>query len=308
MMSLNLSKDEATEYIDGLSKQFGTQKVYIGCENSPKNVTLTGDKTQLAWLGSIFMKTSVTHQILRVNVAYHSYFMKDIARAYRQKLSCSEKIELQQTPITMISTVSGSEITNQEIRQDDYWIHNMISPVHFSRALSQLCSPSRRKIQRKKLGPTARRLLRITDILEVGPHSALRGPIRDILASRSGTSASINYFPTVVRKASPVANILDAVGQLWSLGYPVDLLAANMISATRQTLMTDLPQYPFEHSHSHWVESRISSGYRYREFPRHDLLGTPNSDWDPFAPQWRNIINLKHSPWIGDHKVSAHHV
>ncbi len=302
MMSVNLSRDEVEVYLSTLGKRYGKREVDIGCINSPSNVTLTGDKTQLTWLQSLFVEESVSSRILRVNVAYHSPFMEEIAFDYLESLGCLEKGQALFDLVPMISSVTGTETTSQELSQAGYWVQNMVSPVQFSQALSQLCIRTRKK-QRKQLGPVKRRSVDITDILEIGSHPALRGPIRNILATGKAVNVAIDYVPTLLRDSSAAVSILNVVGRLWSLGHPVNLLAANLVSETPRTLMTDLPYYPFEHSQSHWIESRISSGYRHRQFARHDLLGTPNPDWNPFEPQWRNVISLNNSPWIGDHKV-----
>ena len=302
MISVNLSKDEVEVYLSILGKHHGNRKVDIGCVNSSDNVTLTGDRTQLTWLQSLFIKESVSSQMLRVNVAYHSPFMKEIALDYLRNLGCLEKGQAPLDPAPMISSVTGTEITTEELSQACYWVQNMVSPVQFAQALSQLCTRSRGK-QRKQLGPMKRRSVDITDILEIGSHPALRRPICNVLATRQAVNFDIDYLPTLLRNSSAAVSILNVLGRLWCSGYPVDLLAVNLISEIPRTLMTDLPYYPFEHSRSHWIESRISSGYRHRQFARHDLLGTPNPDWNPFEPQWRNIISLDNNPWIGDHKV-----
>ncbi|KAL9600827.1 MAG: hypothetical protein Q9179_003082 [Wetmoreana sp. 5 TL-2023] len=47
---------------------------------------------------------------------------------------------------------------------------------------------------------------------------------------------------------------------------------------------------------------------RTEEFRRHrphELLGTPTADWNALKAKWRNIIKLKESPWISDHKFNG---
>ena len=306
MMSVNLSSHDVEIYLSILEKHYGDRKVDIGCFNSSGNVTLTGDRTQLTWLQSLFVEESVSSKILRVDVAYHSPFMKEIASDYLKNLGCLEKGQTSLDPVPMISSVTGTETTNEELTQAGYWVQNMVSPVQFAQALSQMYMRPREK-QRKQLGPMKRRSVDITDILEIGSHPALRGPIRKVLETGKAANLAINYFPTLLRTSSAAVSILNVVGRLWCLGHPVDLLAVNLLPGTPRTLMTNLPYYPFEHSQRHWIESRISSGYRHRQFARHDLLGTPNPDWNPFEPQWRNIISLDNSPWLGDHKVCFYH-
>ncbi|MCJ1393517.1 hypothetical protein MMC18_006392 [Xylographa bjoerkii] len=70
-------------------------------------------------------------------------------------------------------------------------------------------------------------------------------------------------------------------------------------------MLVDLPQYPFDHTESYWSESRLSRNFRFRQFPRHDLLGAPISDWDATEAQWRHFLRHSENPWITDHKITG---
>ena len=69
--------------------------------------------------------------------------------------------------------------------------------------------------------------------------------------------------------------------------------------------MTDLPEYPFDHSVSHWLESRISSRFRTHHQGKIDLLGKPVADWNPLEAKWRNNIRVSEMPWIEDHTING---
>ena len=70
-------------------------------------------------------------------------------------------------------------------------------------------------------------------------------------------------------------------------------------------MLVDLPSYPFDHSKTYWRESRISKGYRFRKVVRHELLGTPVSDWNKNNAIWRNWIRLSENPWVKDHRITG---
>ena len=88
------------------------------------------------------------------------------------------------------------------------------------------------------------------------------------------------------------------------LGYPVNIAEVNDIceTATDPQTLTDLPEYPFNHTQKHWMESRVRS-YRFRKFSRYELLGTPVSDWNPLEARWRNVFKVSEYPWIKDYRV-----
>lgn len=100
--------------------------------------------------------------------------------------------------------------------------------------------------------------------------------------------------------------MLDAVSRLAISGCPVDLQAVNhQDGKCPPRVLVDLPPYPWDHSTSHWHESRLSLDYRKRSAPRHPLLGAPTPDFNRLEPSWRNIIRVVEIPWIRGHVVQS---
>jgi len=143
-------------------------------------------------------------------------------------------------------------------------------------------------------------------LLEVGPHSTLQGAVRDVL-KEIGKDKKTTYNSILVRNISALQTTMEVAGQLHCTGYPLDVAKVNSRGVgdfKSSVVLTDLPEYPFNHSQSYWHESRFSgTGYRFRKFPRLDLVGTPAWDWNPLEAKWRNIIRVSEIPWIEDHKV-----
>ena len=303
MASVGLSEDAANTYLSRLVNDFGAAEVVVGCVNSPKNVTLTGDRTQINAIESWLREDSVFVRRLPVDVAYHSPQMNAIAEEYLAQIKHLEAG--QTTRITMVSSVTGVKIQSRELCHGEYWVRNMLSPVQFSKALTQICTPPVKKPP-KRLGQPLEYNIATSDILEVGPHSALRGPIREILTT-IGKVNDISYHASLVRNTSKARTFLETMGRLHCSGYQVDLLVVNKLTVTPskfRPVSIDLPEYPFNHSQSHWLESRLSRGIRFRKHAKLDLLGVPSPDWNPLEPQWRNVIRSNEIPWIEDHKVN----
>ena len=84
--------------------------------------------------------------------------------------------------------------------------------------------------------------------------------------------------------------MLETVGRLHCIGYSTDVKKAFGFSGDRRKCLTDLPEYPFDHSKSYWHESRLSKSHRFRKYARNDLLGNRVFDWNPLEARWRNII------------------
>jgi acyl transferase domain-containing protein len=104
-------------------------------------------------------------------------------------------------------------------------------------------------------------------LLEVGPHSALAGPIRQTVKASATTA---DYIPTLVRGADAASCMLECAGSLFQRGCPIDFDVINSIGK----VLVDLPTYPWQRDGHYWSESRLSQSWRQREFSKHDILGS----------------------------------
>lgn len=300
MLSVALSSTEVERY---LSKTDDAREhdVCIGCINSPNSITLSGSEKGITALQNTLEHDGIHCRKLKVGVAYHSRYVRAAAYIYRSLIQ-NTKAEFSETPtihVPMVSSVTGREVRLEILEDPQYWMDNMLSMVRFSDAAGYLCAHTSKNTLTSKSSTLA-----IDYLLEIGPHSTLQGPLRDILKSL-GKTKQIQYGSVLVRKRPAAVTALEAAGQLHSLGYPVNLMEANNLSRARQQLdmLTDLPQYPFNHAKKYWTESRISKSYRFREYPVHELLGTRAVDWNPLEARWYNRIIQSESPFVKDHKV-----
>lgn len=291
MMAAGLSQDQADTYIKSVSKG----KVVVACVNSPSSMTISGDESGIDELQTILAADSVFCRKLKVENAYHSHHMELVAEEYLQKLANIKTQQPTSTSVRMVSSVTGATIPHDQLGPE-YWVKNFISPVLFSQAVTALMSDDSRRRRRKRAGEVAFDLL-----LEVGPHSTLRGPIRQILQAQD--SSSVVYYSVLSRGEHDVRSALSAAGELYLQGVTVDMAALNLVSSKSLTPLTDLPSYPWNHSLKFWAESRVSKNYHNRRFGRHDLLGAPVPDFSESSPRWRNFIRVNEMPWVRDHVV-----
>lgn len=166
-----------------------------------------------------------------------------------------------------------------------YWTINLVSPVRFDGAVSNLLAHYRRAECPNLL-------------LEVGPHSALAGPLRQICEA---ASRPYNYVPSQIRGKDASTSLLSALGKLYQESVSIDWKS---LYPEGSKAISGLPTYPWDHSSGpFWYESRLSKDWRTRRFPPHCLLGVRVVESPDNAPQWRNILNLEHVSWLSDHKV-----
>lgn len=305
MLAVALSRKDVIPYIESLTGQRENERINVACVNSPKTVTVSGDDTLIDALKSRLDEDEVFARKLLVGVAYHSTQMQEIASDYRKALGILEKPSMSQGVqlLEMVSSVTGTWIEPHELFQAEYWVRNMVSPVLFSDAVSTLCSgPSTEPP--KKLDLSHRRQLPIHYLVEAGPHSVMQGACKEILKDLSKNQKT-TYLSLLVRKVPAVDTVLAVAGVLYSAGFSVDLARVNgdLSSAIKPKVLTNLPEYPFDHSKSYWHESRASKNERLRRFGKVDLLGVPDPNWNPLEARWAHIIRTTEMPWVQDHKV-----
>ncbi|RFU36270.1 hypothetical protein B7463_g122, partial [Scytalidium lignicola] len=296
MLAANLSELEA----QGILQQNPSLRVVVACINSPSNVTLSGDRQDIVSLESILEEKDVFARRLKVEHAYHSSHMELIAGEYLESIKhIKNNDQKSDNTIRMFSSVSGREITVDEL-SPAYWVKNMVSPVKFSQAVqSMLRNSGGRKVLRRS-GRTT-----VDILLEVGPHSTLKGPLKQILDKEK---LVVPYFHMLSRGKAASSTILKAAGDLFTRGVTVDILRANRLDqfdSHSLRVLTDLPTYPWNRVHRFWYQSRLSHDYRHRSHPRHHLLGAPTVDHNTLEPRWRNYIRVSESPWIREHAVQS---
>jgi zearalenone synthase (highly reducing iterative type I polyketide synthase) len=297
MMAVGLSAEAAGELVQEV--RAGT--VVVACVNSPSSVTISGDAAGVDELHQTLVAKGVFCRKLQVEHAYHSHHMRPIADAYLGHIAgiTAAKETLR---IPMASSVTGQLVSTPEQLGPAYWVQNFVSPVLFNDALATLLQhdPSRRR-RRARPGESAFDLL-----LEVGPHSALKGPLRQILQHHN--MSTVSYVSVLHRGEDSAESAVRAAAQLHIHGVPVRVRAVNQPWDTTSPPMKpliDLPSYPWDHSLRYWAESRLSRNYRLRGFGRHDLLGAPAADASAKQPRWRNILRVQEQPWLRHHVVQS---
>jgi acyl transferase domain-containing protein len=256
------------------------QGVVIGCVNSPSSVTLSGDTEALEQVTKAISNDHPGALVrkLRVGCAYHSHHMAAAVNSYQ---SYMRGISATSAKIPFYSAVRGGKLDDRLLGAN-YWVDNLVSPVSFSDALGEL----------------ARNIPPASVILEIGPHAALAGPIRQVLqAEKSGHH---QYTSTLKRGQDARTSLATCAGHLFQCGAKVDFAA--MLSKRGQVLV-DLPTYSWTRDGPYWAENRLSREYRFRRFPKHDILGSPVVETSSFNPAWRNMLSLDDVPWLRDHVV-----
>ena len=273
---------------------------YSGCVslaavNSPSSCTLSGDKSPIDEIVEHCKEQGIFCRALHVDTAYHSHHMLPLAPLYEASLRAagiSSADSPSQSGCEMFSSVIQRKLAPRDCTSA-YWVQNMVSTVRFTAALTE-----------------ATRCHNLGALVEIGPHPALKGPASDTLAAIG--KSEIAYFSSCFRNKPDLISLLETTATMVNVGFPVSTEAVNKVDledgkAVEHTTgppLTDIPKYQWDHSASHWAESRISKNQRFRQFPRHPLLGARTSDDIPSSPTWRNLLRRKEVDWLDAIMVS----
>ncbi|KAI1820376.1 hypothetical protein F4861DRAFT_533744 [Xylaria intraflava] len=301
MLAVGLGPEDAAPYLE--------EGVRIACYNSPQSVTLSGDEGAASKVKAKLEADGVFVRALKTSGrAYHSHHMKDVGAIYEEcanrgfaalgALEFPKHDKNSKTPL-FVSSVTG-EIKHNFQPGPEYWRQNLESPVRFTQAVIRMT-------EIEDLG--------INHIVEIGPHSALAGPIRQVRDKLGVSSRDLEYTATLSRGEDSVTRLLDLAGALFIKGYPIDLARVNSIEeqgrwediTVRHGLpLVDLPSYSWNYSAGPLrAKHRINMEFQNRKFARHDLLGSLLPGVIRDQAQWRNMLDIHDLPWLEQHKLGS---
>jgi len=318
MAAVSCSISEACSLIGDIQRG----RLTIACFNSPSSFTISGDEPGIQELLDRCASKDATARKLKVGVAYHSHHMLQAADWYRKALADSAVAEDADdsdgesgmpTTCAMFSSVTGIRAEPGGIGPE-YWVTNLVNPVQFTAAFTALClqATTAPETQTATAETPASELV----VVELGPHSALAGPILQILKSNSYLSTRVSYLSALSRNDDACRTALSLAARLLERGVTIDLAAVTTATATATAAagsslslapLADLPPYAWNHSAAYWAEPRASVRYRQRREARHDLLGATEAHLgpQPREPRWRNWLRPAELPWLRDHRVQS---
>ncbi|KAI0836869.1 putative polyketide synthase [Hypoxylon sp. FL0890] len=296
MLAVGLGVEEVKQYLP-----LDSSEICIACENSPASVTLSGEADAISQLREHLASKEIFARELKTGRAYHSPHMRPVSEVYDTMLAealtvlSEDDLLWRQERSHMISSVTG-ELIEGESLPFGYWSSNLVQRVLFNTAVKRMGSD-------ELFGD-------VTNIIEIGPHSALAGPFKQIMVSNKFDRFS--YIPSMVRNKNDADQILSVAGSLFLNAYDVDLEEVNGISSTgmirkpkTQYLLVDLPPYQWNYEKEYWWEPRGSVEQRARVYPRHDILGSRVSGLSESRKVWRNILRHRDVPWMKDHSLGG---
>ncbi|KAI8623341.1 reducing type I polyketide synthase [Xylariaceae sp. FL1651] len=294
MMAVGLGPAEIEPYLQDEKHKI----VNIACFNSPSSVTLSGDAEAINNLQEKLSSEGVFARKLKVQAAFHSHHMLPLEKGYRAALTThmSKGRRAFTRSVKFSSPVTGDVLDDANQLGAEHWITNMLAPVQFTDSFRNMVATKTDNVFRQD----------VDIVVEIGPHSALAGPIRQCLGEPGLKSLGITYASCLERGKDAVYTAQLLAATLFQKGCPLNMAHINFSlgDSSCQTI-PNLPSYPWNHSTSFWTESRISREHRFRQDPAHDLLGVRLPGTSDLSPIWRLNLKSIDVPWVRDHMVHS---
>ena len=298
MMAVGLGAEAVEPYLADVDG-----KVVIACHNSPMGVTLSGDADALDKVKSKLDAESVFARPVKTGgKAYHSYHMQAVADKYKAHIQKAKEYSPFDPPMpskaTMVSSVTDSALSRDHKVDENYWCQNLTSPVLFNQAIQRIATDDQ--------------LSKVDLLIEIGPHSALSGPIRQICVEHGFDK--LGYVPSLVRNADSAQQLLKVAGELFLRNYPLNMdratvteeaLPSGKIELSKGKMLVDLPGYQWNYAKNLWAEPRGSAEQRTPRRGRHDILGSRMPGGSKVEPIWRNALRIRDLPWLNSHSLGG---
>lgn len=271
--------------------------VVVACLNSPSSTTASGDADAIGQLEQMLRQDNIFGRRLKIDCAYHSHHMQALSPVYRKYLD--ELLEgkgVMRPDVIYSSPTTGSrEADGSKLSSANHWVESFARPVQFTKALHSMCFEFRDSTTSN-----------VDAIIEIGPHSALGGPIQETVAQSTYHGRKIRYLPTLVRKVNAVDTMHALACELIKAGFAVNIGNLNFPKGYQQVaVLHSLPSYPWNHQKRHWSEPRLNCVHRHRLHADHDLLGSLVLGTNMLVPTWRRILRVSDLPWLRDHVIQT---
>ncbi|WP_370024313.1 SDR family oxidoreductase [Planotetraspora sp. GP83] len=197
----------------------------IAAVNAPGVCVISGTHEAVADVTEALAVEGVVARPLHTSHAFHSRMMDPILDRFRERVA---EVKLSPPAIPYVSNVTGTWVGDAEATDPDYWVRHLRGCVRFSDSLRLLTTDGDRAL------------------VEVGPGRTLSA----LVAAHSQEAVVVTAMRHPQQDRDDVRVALEAVGQVWAAGAPVDW-DAFWSAEERRTV--PLPTYPYQRRR-YWVD------------------------------------------------------
>ncbi|MGK4578840.1 SDR family NAD(P)-dependent oxidoreductase [Kitasatospora sp. HPMI-4] len=271
MVAVEATEDEVLPLLTG---QLG-----IAAVNGPTAVVLSGAEDEVLAAARHFEELGRKTRRLTVSHAFHSPLMDGMLDDFRK---VAEGLDYQPARLPIVSTVTGTSLSTEELGSPDYWVRHVRETVRFLDAVRRLDDSG------------------VTTYLELGPDGVLTAMAQHCLAEDRDEAALV----PALRAGRPEAqSLLAALARIHVHGATPDWQA---VAAGWGGSRVALPTYAFQRRR-HWPEpptgwlgDLTSAGLGAADHP---LLGAALALADADGVLFTGLLSLQTHPWLADHAV-----
>ncbi|AVI62959.1 type I polyketide synthase [Halomonas sp. GFAJ-1] len=266
MSAVAMSADEIAPWLEKPEYQ----RISLAGINSPKGITLAGDRDQLSALEAALSDQNIFAKRLPLDYAFHSPAMDSIEADVVEALA---DISPQTTQIPYISTVTGTTSEGSALGAHYWWL-NIREPVLFDNAATVLMEQG------------------FNVFVEVGAHPILRRYLNESLRQQERDGLVVG---TIERHKPGHEGLNRCLSQLLLSGLSLDSRRFFPVEGQRVLL----PRYAWQRTH-YWVQGTNDGQNLLLRYYQHPLLGYPLAQQEH---TWESQLDTKRQPWLADHVV-----
>ncbi|OWU88470.1 type I polyketide synthase [Flavobacterium sp. WLB] len=200
----------------------------VAAINSSQFCVASGTKEDIALFNQALDAQDIPNKLLLTSHAFHSFMMEPILDSFKDEI---EKIKLNIPRLPIISTATGTWLSDTEATSSTYWVNHLKNTVRFADAMDTAFE------------------LEDYILLEVGPGQTLITLARQQAAGKVIPAFSSINFPKE-EQDNEYSTLLNTVGELWAKGINPDWKS---FYNEQQRQKIELPGYVFDRKPC-WIE------------------------------------------------------
>lgn len=225
-------------------------RVAIAAVNGRESTVVSGDGDALAEIERALAVEGIINRRLAVGDGYHSPLMDPVLDVWERFVS---KLTFSRPRLGLVSTLTGSLATYDELSRPEYWRRHLREPVQFAAAVDRLVAEG------------------CSAYLEIGPNPVLLGMARQHLSEQADAHV---WLPSLRQDRGAREQMLESLGALYVRGVNPNWGGFYEDESLRRVV---LPGYPFQRK-SHWsVPLGVTSALA-------DAMGRPGHPASSVAP------------------------
>ena len=203
----------------------------IAAVNAPRSCVVSGESGAVDAFVAALAKDEVACTPLRTSHAFHSRMMEPALAPFAEAIAACTR---NAPTLPIISSVTGSLLSDDEATSVDYWAHQLRAAVQFNRAAASAIA-----------------LPGVRALLEAGPRNTLSQ-----LTKQQRLGGDQFALASLVDNVDAESDtLLRATGALWCAGAAID---TDSFDTREVRHRVELPTYPFERK-TYWLPAAVAT-------------------------------------------------